>query len=110
MHMDWGNRNYQLTADGNQCTVEMSGEQAMKMLTALRAVENTILSEAFSCADSPGDEILKFEMFIPEALPPNTEAKLTITEPCLQEHPELEPPLVAAREIHRANGIPEKCN
>lgn len=53
MQMDWANRNYQLSADGKQCTVEMSGEQALKMLSALRPKENTVLDEAFPCAASP---------------------------------------------------------
>ena len=110
MEMNWGNRNYRVVTGGSSCTVELSGKQAVQMLTALREVDRITFQDPFPCAGTLGQELVKFDMIIPESLPPDTEAKLAITRACLQQHPELEAPLTAAREIHRANGMPKDCN
>lgn len=96
---DWEQRQYVLTTGQEKCTVPLTGEQAAKMLGALRGVGGVMVKDAFPCAGTLGPVQYGLEWHIQEALPPNTRSKLAITAACLEQYPQLAAPFEAAVEI-----------
>ena len=114
IRFDWGERSYTVLGSGGEhnpaCTMRLSGAQGAKMLGALRAVEGVVYRHPAPCAGTPGAVQHELDMFIPEAKPPNSAAKLAITAACLDRYPALAEPFAVARQIHAVNDLPENCD
>jgi hypothetical protein len=112
MDADWGARRYTATTNGAEpttCTAELSGEEAVVLLEALRGVEGVVLRDEFPCAGTLGEAERELDWFIPEALPPNSEGKHFITATCAAAYPALVRPFEDAAEIFRRGDHAKEC-
>lgn len=102
LEADWKTRRYSgLTneAEPRTCAGQLSGEEAVALLTALREVEGLVLKNAQPCAGMPGEVERELDWFIPEAKPPDSEGKHAITAECARQFPALEKPFELAADI-----------
>jgi hypothetical protein len=106
---DWKQRQYLLTTAEERCTVPLTGEQAVKMLGALRNVGGVMIKDAFPCAGTLGTVQYELEWNIQEAGPPHTSGKLAITAACLEQYPQLLAPFEAAVEIDTHLALKRVC-
>jgi hypothetical protein len=112
MEADWGERRYAATAVAGEpttCTAELSGEEAVALLEALRGVEGVVLQDEFPCAGTLGAVERELDWFIPEALPPNSGGKHAITAACASKYPALNRPFEVAAEIFRNGAHAKEC-
>jgi hypothetical protein len=112
MDVDWGARRYTATAGDAgpaTCTAELSGQEAVALLEALRAVEGIVLQNEFPCAGTPGAAERELDWFIPEARPPDSHGRHAITASCAAEHPALDRPFAVAAEIFGNGDHAEEC-
>jgi hypothetical protein len=113
MEADWGARRYTAVTSDTEpttCTAELSGEEAVALLQALRGVEGVVLKDAFPCAGSLGAVERELDWFIPEAMPPNSQGKHAITAACAVEYPALDKPFAVAAEIFRNGDRARECS
>jgi len=106
---DWGSRSFSVMGNGQKCSEDLSGRQAVRMLGALRGAEGVLLKDPFPCAGTLGDVEQRLSWVIPESLPPDNIGELAITAACLRAYPELGKPLKVAEQIFRDSKEMESC-
>lgn len=113
LEADWSERRYTATTSDTEpttCTAELSGEEAVALLEALRGVEGVVMQDEFPCAGSLGAVERELDWFIPEAMPPNSQGKHAVTAACAAEYPALDRPFAVAAEIFRSGDHTRECS
>jgi hypothetical protein len=113
MEADWSIRRYTAVsndAKARTCAAELSGEEAVALLGALRTVEGLVLKDRFPCAGTLGAVERELDWFIPEARPPDSAGRHAITAACAEQHPALREPFEAAAKIFRDGDHTKDCN
>lgn len=106
---DWQARQYVVSRHGRSCTAQLTGAEAVELLSALREVELVMHQDPFPCAGTLGRVVQELEFYIPSPTPPDSSSKLAITAACLERYPNLDGPLAAAQRLHRDHGWPADC-
>lgn len=96
---DWSRRRFSAEKAGGACEGTLSGEQAVELLTALRAAEGVLYRTPDACADPGGPIHHVLRATIPSPLPPDTEIDQGLTGSCLSAYPDLAAPFAAAARL-----------
>jgi phage shock protein PspC (stress-responsive transcriptional regulator) len=96
---DWSRRRFSAEKAGGACEGTLSGEQAVELLTALRAAEGVLYRTPDACADRGGPIHHVLRATIPSPLPPDTEIDQGLTGSCLSAYPDLAAPFAAAARL-----------
>ncbi|HBO14662.1 MAG TPA: hypothetical protein DD491_17905 [Halieaceae bacterium] len=98
---DWSRRRFAAAKAGGACEGTLSGEQAVALLTALRAAEGVLLGTPEACAGLGGPVHHVLRASIPSPTPPDTEIDRALSGSCLSAYPDLAEPFAAAERLLR---------
>jgi hypothetical protein len=113
MEVDWSKRQYSATtagADPQTCTADLSGEDAVALLGALRGAEVVLAKNPSPCSGTTGAVERRIRWHIREAKPPDYEGDVALTAACAEQHPELAKPFDVAARILQSGDGPKQCD
>ncbi|MFN3232373.1 MAG: hypothetical protein ACE363_09470 [Alphaproteobacteria bacterium] len=100
---------YVAQVGGRTCSAQISGEEKVKILTALRDADVLLYNTPNPCSGTTGAPWGELDFTIQEAKPPVTQRSVKIDQACLSQFPVLEVPFEAARKLLRDGDFPQDC-
>ncbi len=107
MEVDWANQRYSAAVNTVTCTAQMSGEEAVAMLSALREADLVLFRNASPCNDT--DPTHRLTYTITEGKPPHSQGDVAFGKQCLSQHPGLAKPFEAAQDMFDSGDFRKAC-
>lgn len=107
VEIDWAARRYTAIVDGRSCSARLSGPEAVALLGSLRDADLVLFKNAAPCDNAGATHTLTYT--IKESKPPFTVGSVSFGDGCLAQHPALERPFEAARDILQGGDFPKSC-
>lgn len=107
MEVDWATQRYTAAVNNVTCTAQISGKEAVAMLTALREADLVLYRNANPCNGANPSHRLTYT--ITEGKPPHSQGDVAFGTDCIALHPQLEKPFIAAAKLLISGDMPKSC-